>query len=356
MQFNVSPLAKIDRLGLAKQAEDAGYDSFGAGEGPLLFSEPYQYLAVAAQTTERIQLGPWVTNPLTRLAPQTANAIATLNALAPGRVFLGIGTANNAMRSMGMRPARLAELADAVQVIRRLLAGERALYELLGQERYIEFLDPEGGWYNIQTPIPIYIAAGGPKSIELAGRLADGVIYCLGPDPRLIRLVRQQIDAAAARAGRDPQSIKLIGLTWTYVLRPGEDFEEAITQGFGSGPLSSGMTDRELIRQQADQLAPSLVEAAERATSAFFGGDGDPQTAHLDVWKSYLKGLDPRQKPYITRALVDAFCVWGTPDQCLEKAHQMAEAGVDLLSVFLANPYTYERDIDDFADAVIRRW
>ena len=107
MQFCIGTTAKIDAVDLVKQAEDVGASHFGVGEGPLLFSDPYQYLALAARDTSTIKLGTWVTNPLTRIAPVTANSIATLNALAPGRTFLGIGTANNALRSMGNRPATL---------------------------------------------------------------------------------------------------------------------------------------------------------------------------------------------------------------------------------------------------------
>src|SRR5262245_4358525 len=110
MEFCIGTCAKIDQVGLAKQAEDVGASHFGVGEGPLLFSDPYQYLALAARETSSVKLGTWVTNPLTRIAPVTANSIATLNALAPGRTFLGIGTANNALRSMGNRPATLKEL------------------------------------------------------------------------------------------------------------------------------------------------------------------------------------------------------------------------------------------------------
>ena len=125
MEFCIGTTAKIDAVDLVKQAEDLGASHFGVGEGPLLFSDPYQYLALAARDTSTIKLGTWVTNPLTRIAPVTANSIATLNALAPGRTFLGIGTANNALRSMGNRPATLKELDTSLTVIRGLLAGER---------------------------------------------------------------------------------------------------------------------------------------------------------------------------------------------------------------------------------------
>ncbi len=108
MDFCIGTCAKIDQVDLVRQAEDLGVTHFGVGEGPLLFSDPYQQMALASQQTSTINLGTMVTNPLTRIAPMTANSIATLNKLAPGRTFLGIGTANNALRSMGnrRRPSR----------------------------------------------------------------------------------------------------------------------------------------------------------------------------------------------------------------------------------------------------------
>src|SRR3954471_15231819 len=163
VDFCIGTTAKIDAVGLVKQAEDVGASHFGVGEGPLLFSDPYQYLALAARETSTIKLGTWVTNPLTRIAPVTANSIATLNALAPGRTFLGIGTANNALRSMGHRTATIKELTSALDVSRGLLRGERVVHDWLGEQREIEFLDPDAGWYNIKDRVPIWVAAGGPK-------------------------------------------------------------------------------------------------------------------------------------------------------------------------------------------------
>ena len=129
MDFCVGTCAKIDQVGLIKQAEDLGVTHFGVGEGPLLFSDPYQQMALASQQTSTIKMGTYVTNPLTRIAPVTANSVATLNALAPGRTFVGIGTANNALRSMGNKPATIKELVDAVNVTRGLLRGERVTHK-----------------------------------------------------------------------------------------------------------------------------------------------------------------------------------------------------------------------------------
>jgi alkanesulfonate monooxygenase SsuD/methylene tetrahydromethanopterin reductase-like flavin-dependent oxidoreductase (luciferase family) len=193
MEFSIGTCAKIGQVGLIKQAEDLGVTHFGVGEGPLLFSDPYQQMALASQQTSTIKMGTYVTNPLTRIAPVTANSVATLNALAPGRTFLGVGTANNALRSMGNRPAKISELVDAVKVTRGLLRGERVVHKWLGEEHEIEFLDKTGTWYDIRE-VPIWMAAGGPKGLKAAAEIADAVIYCLGPNPDMIKLVRRRAE------------------------------------------------------------------------------------------------------------------------------------------------------------------
>ena len=356
MDFMIGTCAKIDQIGMVKQAEDLGVTHFGAGEGPLLFSDPYQFLAIAAQQTSTIQLGTQVTNPLTRIPAVTANSIATLNALAPGRTFLGIGTANNALRSMGHRTATIKELTRALEVSRGLLHGERVVDDWLGEQTEIEFLDPEAGWYNIKDRVPIWVAAGGPKGLREAAKYADVVVYCLGPNPDMIGLIRRELDQAVADAGRPAGSVKLCGLAWFYQLRDGETWEDGIDKGFGSGPISSCLTNVGLMNQHVDELGEDIVRASTQAAMAYLG---DPNAAdqphHLDVWRQYLRGLTPQHRPLITKQLVDYWCLYGTPDELLEKTQLMTESGVDLVQVFLSNPYTAERDINDIGTSILAR-
>jgi len=354
MEFCIGTCAKIDQVGLAKQAEDVGASHFGVGEGPLLFSDPYQYLALASQQTSSIKLGTWVTNPLTRIPPVTANSIATLNALAPGRAFLGIGTANNALRSMGSRPAKLSELDSALSAIRGLLRGERVTHEWLGQEREIEFLDSNGIWYNLDDPVEVWMAAGGPKGLAIAARHADYMTYCLGPNPDMIGLVRRELDKAVADAGRPPGSVKLVALSWFYQLRPGESWEDGVDHGFGSGPISSCITNSGFMREHVDELGEGIVNASTQAAKAYLC---DPTAAdaphYLEVWAKYLRGLDPAHRPLITKELVDYWCLYGTPEQLREKTQLMMDAGCDMVSVFLSNPFTAARDIDDIGSSIL---
>jgi alkanesulfonate monooxygenase SsuD/methylene tetrahydromethanopterin reductase-like flavin-dependent oxidoreductase (luciferase family) len=356
MEFCVGTVAKIDQVDSVRHAEDAGISHFGAGEGPLLFSDPYQYLALASQQTSTIKLGTYVTNPLTRIPAVTANSIATLNALAPGRTFLGIGAANNALRSMGNRTARMAEVRDAVRINRGLLNGERLTQTWLDQEREIQFLDPDSGWYNIADEVPVWLSTGGPKGLKAAAELADAVVFCLGPDPTLIKLVRQELDKAVADAGRPPGSVKLMAVSWFYQLRNGETWEDAVTQGFGSGPISSCLTNLPFMDLHADEIGRPIVEASTRAAYAYLGDPNDPDRPHyLDAWASYMRGFNPEHMPLITKELVDYWCLYGSPDDLLEKTQLMQESGVDLMSVFLSNPYTVKRDITDIGASIVAR-
>lgn len=356
MEFCIGICAKIDAVGLVKQAEDVGASHFGVGDGPLLFSDPYQYLALASRETSRIKLGTWVTNPLTRSAPVTANSIATLNALAPGRVFVGMGTANNALRSMGNRPATMHQLEQSLDVVQGLLKGDRVLHHWLNQDREIEFLDTNGYWYNIADPVDTWMAVGGPKGLALAARYADAITYCLGPNPDMIGLVRRELDKAVAEAGRPPGSVKLITNTWFYQLRPGETWEDGVDEGFGSGPISSCIVNAGFMAEHVDDLGSSIVTAARQAATAYLGDPTAIDAPHyLDVWAKYLRGLDPVHRPIITKELVDYWCLCGTPDQLRAQTQLMLDAGVDMIGVMLANPTTAQRDIADIGTSILAR-
>ncbi|WP_068278993.1 LLM class flavin-dependent oxidoreductase [Aldersonia kunmingensis] len=354
MQFSVGTCAKIDQVAMVRQAEDLGVTHFGVGEGPLLFSDPYQFLALASQQTSTIQLGTMVTNPLTRIAPVTANSMATLNALAPGRTFLGIGTANNALRSMGNRPAKISELSHAIEVSRELMAGRRVVHRWLGEEREVEFLDKESGFYNVNDHIPIWVAAGGPRGLAEAAKYADAIVYCLGPNVEMIKLIRSTLDKAVAAAGRAPGSVKLVSLSWFYQLDNGETWEDGVTNGFGSGPISSCITNSGLMNEHRDLLGDSIVDASITAAQQYLGDPTAPDQPHyLDVWAKYLRGLDPRHRPIITKELVDYWCLYGSPAELREKSALMLESGVDILQVFLSNPFTAVRDIDNIGRSII---
>jgi alkanesulfonate monooxygenase SsuD/methylene tetrahydromethanopterin reductase-like flavin-dependent oxidoreductase (luciferase family) len=198
------------------------------------------------------------------------------------------------------------------------------------------------------------MAAGGPKGLKAAAALADAVVYCLGPDQDMIKLIRRELDAAVEAAGREKGSVKLISNTWFYQLENCETWEDAINHGFGSGPISSCITNAGLMNEHIDELGASIVQASTQAAMAYLGDPTDPNRPHhLETWSKYLRGLDPSHKPLITKELVDYWCLYGSPENLREQAALMTESGVDMIGVFLSNPFTAERDVGNIGKSII---
>ena len=132
-----------------KMAESKGFSHAWLYDTQMLGSEVYAALALCADKTSKIKLGPGVTNPSSRIAPLTACGMATINQLAPGRAILGIGTGNTTRRTMGMPAAKLSELREHVEVCQGLFKNEITDYSEGNRHRKIRFLNPDLGYYNV---------------------------------------------------------------------------------------------------------------------------------------------------------------------------------------------------------------
>jgi 5,10-methylenetetrahydromethanopterin reductase len=187
----------------------------------MIYSDVYVCLALAAEHTKRIKLGTGVAIPSNRIEPVTAHSIATINLLAPGRAMLGIGTGFTGRNTMGLPPVKLERMREYIEMCRKLLRGEEVMYREGKRERAIRFLHPNHGYINLKDPIPIHVAANGPKALELTGEVGDGWITALS-DPDRIRGDFKHIEAGAARAGRKLNNFPAMLLSSACVLKPGE--------------------------------------------------------------------------------------------------------------------------------------
>jgi 5,10-methylenetetrahydromethanopterin reductase len=188
-----------DIIASARLADSLGYSTLWVLDSHLLFHEVYTLLGALAVATTRIRLGTAVTNPLTRHPTVTAAAFSTLAELSAGRASLGIGVGDSALKSMNLSAAKMSVLADTVSLCRRLLAGEAAA---LGEGKTAQL-------QHVGPGVPIYVAATGPKMLQLAGRLADGVILMNGIAPELIRAAVAIVGEGARAANRQPGSVKI---------------------------------------------------------------------------------------------------------------------------------------------------
>ena len=180
MKFGIMFDTHIDKWELIRYAEELGYDSGWVPDSQMIWSDCYATLALAAVNTKRIRIGTGVAIPGTRIAPVTAHSIASIAQLAPGRVFLGIGTGHTAMRVMGQDPMPPREFREYLRVVRTLLEGKEVDYTYAGKTREIKFLHRDRYFINLDQPIPIYIAANGPKALRATGEYGDGWITVTG--------------------------------------------------------------------------------------------------------------------------------------------------------------------------------
>src|SRR5580704_9090671 len=160
MEFGVTVITHIGKSPeQIRLAEELGYDRAWVPDSQMIWSDCYAVMALAAQATKRIKIGTGVSIPGTRIAPVTAHSIATINRIAPGRIFLGIGTGHTAMRVMGQEPMPIKEFREYLRVTRALLNGEAVEYTYHGRTREIQFLHQDRHFIDLEHRVPIYVAA-----------------------------------------------------------------------------------------------------------------------------------------------------------------------------------------------------
>lgn len=305
--FHLSP-RDIHAIGpIARLGEEQGFDVFAVGDVPSLSFDAFIALALAAVQTRRVRIGPTVTNTQTRHPLVLANLAATLDQLAPGRAFLGVGTGNSSVHHAGVRAATLEELARTIDIIRRLLKGEA--------------VESGGAKMTIKSSgrrVPILLAASGPKSLRLAGRVADIVLMNIGVLPEIVAEGLQWIREGAEAAGRDPGSVEV----WVEAfLSISLDRAQAIDQ---AKIMAAGVASYALLGDMTAKRIPLAVQekAGEFLREYQYG-------EHLMPGRTSNYYLADRLG--IADYLVDRFTVAGAPEDCRRKLESLKAIGVELV-------------------------
>ena len=314
-------------------------------------------MAAAAVQTRRVVLGVGVTNPLTRSAPVTATCIASLNALAPRRIVLGLGVGFTANFAMGTRNATQAELERYVADVRRLLRGEVAEVELGGQDVPVQFLNRGLPFLNVDDPVPIYLAAMGPKGLAMAGRLADAVILGGITEPALIDRCRELIDAGARSVGRSVSDLELAVTPSAYVTDRAPGFEE-LRDALGPKSLAPAKIYSRMagsIPGISSELADDMGKVRDAAYRSEGHGEEDPRRRHLTAYRGYLTKLQPWQVPLITPRVLRATSVSGTVEQCAETVRTLEKHGISRV-ILAPRPQDVAATIERFGRDIIPRF
>ena len=359
MQFGIFVATKIDDWQLIQYAEELGYDRAWVPDSQMIWSDCYATLALAAHNTKRIQLGTGVAIPGTRIAPVTAHSIASIARLAPGRVFLGIGTGHTAMRVMGMDPMKIRDFRNYLRVVQALLRGEEVEYTQDGVTRAIRFLHQDLGFLDLAHPIPIYVAANGPLALRVVGELGDGLVSVGNEIPRVLAAHLAGIADGAKRAGRAlPKDFHTAALTTAVVLKPGEKTNsERVIEQCGSQVAAVLHFAYEIVKLTGNEAAvPAGIEDVWEEYCDYVDRMETPKAKrYLQIHNGHCTFLMPQERRFMTEKAIRASVMVGEPDELIERIRQGEKAG--LKEIGLLPPMASARTVfKDFAEQVIRRY
>ena len=353
MDFGICVAAKVDEIGYITHAENLGYSHAWVADSQMIWSDCYAVLALAAQQTHRIKLGTGVSVAGTRIAPVTANSIATINRLAPGRTFLGIGTGNTAMRLMGHEPQKLGDFRDYLRVVRGLLRGEEVEFNWRGQTLPIQFLMRDYKFIELDYPIPLYISAFGPKTQALAGEYGDGLVLSIPPEPGFMVRALRQAGIGAARVGRALDNFYTCSLTAAVVLKPGESVtSERVLNECGAFAIGSLHYAYDKVRQLGGAPPAHLRECWEEYCAMVEAVPA--RQRHMRVHAGHCTYLLPEEAKFLTSALIKSTCMVGTPEELRDQVRGLAAAGLKQLMILPSLAAQYGA-IEDFAREVIEK-
>lgn len=182
----------------AQAAEQVGFDLLGYGDSQCLLPEMSVAMAAIGAATKQPIICPTVSNPLTRHPTVAASTFAALQQLTGGRAVFCLGSGDSAALSIGHRPASLAELEAYGVAVQTLTKGETATFR--GTDCRLEWA---------VEPVPVWFAAGGPKTMALAGRVGDGVLLGAGLTEDVVRDAVARVRNAAELSDRDPDSVEI---------------------------------------------------------------------------------------------------------------------------------------------------
>ncbi len=351
MQFGVTA-TRIDDIGFFKHAENLGFDFAWITDSPLLRSNPWAVMALAAQQTQKIRLGTGLEIGGLRLAPVTANGIATINRLAPGRTFLGVGTGNTAMRTMGQPPMKVAEFREHIRVVRGLLDGEEVDFTLNGVTHPIRFQNLQYNYVNVEDRIPIHVGGFGPRAQALAGELGDGLITGI-PRGGTVPEALANVQRGADRAGRTLDGFETTALVTLLMLEPGESLsDEKVIAECGSSVMVNVHFAVELVKETGCE-PPDYVKPIWDEYMAFHEKRA-PETRHQALHASHYSYLDPEEARFVTPDMIRKFAIAGQPEEIVEQLRNLEEQGLDGINFIPPQDYRY-RVVEDFSRKVIAK-
>lgn len=311
---------------LAKQAEQNGFTHGWAFDSHVLWQEPFVIFSRMLAETERMIVGPMVTNPGTRDWTVIASLFATLNEMSGGRTICGMGRGDSALRYIGRKPTTLATMEESMEAIKALVRGDEIEYN--GRSVSIP-------WVEDGFDLPMWGAGYGPKALTLVGQKCDGFILQLA-DPYLVEWTMRFVKDAAAEAGRDPAAVQICVAAPAYV---GDDIAH----------------QRDQVRWFGGMVGNHVADLVAR-----YGDDGSMVPTALSDYIAAREGYDydhhgkagNPSTDFVPDDVIDRFCVLGPVGDHIARMEELRDLGVDQFAVYLQHDDN-EATLKAYGDEVI---
>ncbi|MEP6981135.1 MAG: TIGR03842 family LLM class F420-dependent oxidoreductase [Nakamurella sp.] len=311
---NDPPAARV--VELARQAELLGFSHVWTFDSHLLWQEPYVVYSQILANTRKVTVGPMVTNPATRDWTVTASLFATLNEMFGNRTICGIGRGDSAVRVTNGRPTTLATLRESIGVIRGLANSQAVEYN----GNTLQFP------WSVGSKLPIWVAAYGPKALQLTGEIGDGFILQLA-DPDITAWSIAAVRKAAADVGRDPAEVKICVAAPAYV-----------TDGTAEGLAHARDQCRWFGGMVGNHVADIVARYGTGATAA-----ESPVPQALTDYIATRQGYDYNSHGksgndhtnFVPDEIIDRFCLLGPVAVQVERLQQLEQLGVDQFALYL---------------------
>jgi probable F420-dependent oxidoreductase len=309
---------------LTRKAEKLGFSHAWTFDSHILWQEPYVIHSQMLAATERITVGTFVTNPISRDPSVTASTFATLNDMFGNRTICGIGRGDSVVRVLGRKPTTLKHLEEAMHVIKELAEG-----------RAVDFsgVKVEIPWVT-DGKLDVWMAGYGPKALGLTGRKADGFILQLA-DPVILEWTMRHVHDAAREVGRDPKQVKVCVAAPAYV---GDDLAHQREQCRWFGGMVGNHVADLVARYGEDSEVPHAL------------------TDYITTREGYDYGqhgrADNRSTDFVPDNIVDRFCVLGTVDDHVKKLGELKDLGVDQFNIYLMHD-AMDETLDAYGKEII---
>ncbi len=326
MKFGIAIPTDSDSWRLVRRAEELGFHHAWFYDTQLLSADCFVAMAACAMKTTRIRLGTGVLVQSGRIAAVTANAFASLNKLAPGRIDFGISTGFTARRTMGLGAVTLSDMEEYIRVVQGLWRKETVAAKVEGVVKNIRFLNPDLRLINLDDPIPLYIAASGPKARALTAKLGAGWI----DGAASVAQATANLGVMREAWGAGGEGLNAVAWAGGAVLEPGEpcDSARAIAQ---AGPRAavmfhraadealSGLPNRTPLPARFQDAAAEYVEMVRLY--------GPKETYYLGNHRGHLMTPCDDERKFLTAELIRHATWTATAPELIERVAALEAAG-----------------------------